>query len=259
MRLVLGIAPIGVALWFAGFMLTRDEPGLLARLAIAMVVFLLSLLPLRMMGRKSGRDAMHQLNVAWESLDIDALRSAERALIEALPKNPSWWSRDKLIETIFWARVLMGEPERAIEAASARSRITQLRSDPDRFAMCAQQLAMGFALMGDISSAIEWSDSPALRGREPWAITSVLISLRGAEPEPLYDWFESNWPTLELHASPREARKLRLLWAFAAHRETRGDVAQLVAGCRPFAAGEYERWAVRWPEMITFLREHQLV
>jgi len=248
-------APGFVALWLAGVVLILPVlPGMAARVALARVVLAAGWAPLWLVGRGRYRRAVAAAQQAWTTLEAADLAAAEQALLAAAQRSPRWRRRDTLVEWLWWVRLRRGDPEGALEAAPARTRLTNVRRDPARFASAGEQLALAFALTGELAAARSWLQAGALSGHEPSPLVHLALALRGTEPA--FDpsaWLQEQWPRVELSCDARTGRELRLLLAFAAERDGRGDLESWLAAARPSRPGEYDCWGARWPELRAFL------
>lgn len=101
------------------------------------------------------------------------------------------------------------------------------------------------------------------RSRLELLAKSVVLCRRG-HPDEARALLEQHWREGEAALLADVMRALRLVRAYATLRGSRTPddertAADLLAGARPFRAGDYDWLGVSWPEMRAFLEEHGLV
>jgi tetratricopeptide (TPR) repeat protein len=156
------------------------------------------------------------------------------------------------------ALLRLGDLRGALEALAAaeRSRLKALRP------MVAALIALCDALAGELDVAERWIAEARRRAASPASTTRVhlaaeaIVRLRRGDALGAARLFDETWGELERCTAADLVRAFRVVRAFAAVSAGGAAVAQaadLLAGARPFRAGEYAWIGVAWPEMARYL------
>jgi hypothetical protein len=191
---------------------------------------------------------------------------------EAIEKRYRWPSSLRSIGNFNLAVALMhrGDLANALERFAEVERkapwsIAGLR------ASLAGQLALGYALRGELDAARRWrtesearkqhaGDQVGLAGLQAFA--DAVIDTREGKCEAFLRWIDERWRELEGTLTARTTRPLRVLRAFAMARSggvrDAGVVDAALGAIRPARRGEFEMLGTQWPEMHSFLETHGL-
>jgi hypothetical protein len=135
----------------------------------------------------------------------------------------------------------------------------------------ACQLALGYALRGELEAARRWraesearrksaGDQAGLAGLQ--AFVDAVIDTREGRWEAFLRWIDERWRELDGTLTARSTRPLRVLRAFAIARaggvRDAGVVDAALGAIQPVRRGEFEMLGVQWPEMHSFLETHGL-
>jgi len=156
------------------------------------------------------------------------------------------------------ALLRLGDVRGALDAfaAAERSRAKALRP------AIAALIALCDALAGDLDAADRWVAEARQRTASPSSTSRVhlaaeaIVRLRRGDASGAVRLFDETWGELERCTSADLVRAFRVVRAFAAERTGGAAAAQaadLLAGARPFRAGEYAWLAAAWPEMASYL------
>lgn len=126
--------------------------------------------------------------------------------------------------------------------------------------LVASLSSLCLALLGELDEA----DRRAADARAAASTTQVrlhvaaaaIASLRRGDARAAREAFEQGWPEIERGCPGELVRGLRLPYALAAEAEGGAAAALatgLLAGARPFRAGEYAWLAAHWPELARYL------
>jgi hypothetical protein len=155
-----------------------------------------------------------------------------------------------------FALLRLGDLDGALDAfaAAERSRLRWYRP------VVASFLALCDALRGDLDAADAWVAEAKGRASSPSSFTRVhlaaeaIVRLRRGDAPGAVQLLDASWGEIERSTAADMVRALRIVRALAA--ESGGAPAQvpdLLAGARPFRAGEYAWLGAAWPEMARYL------
>ena len=156
------------------------------------------------------------------------------------------------------ALLRLGDVRGALDAfaAAERSRAKALRP------MIAALIALCDALIGDLDAADRWITEARQRAASPGSTSRVhlaaeaIVRMRRGDALGAARLFDQTWGELERSTAADLMRALRLVRAFAAAQAggvAAAQAADLLAGARPFRAGEYAWIGAGWPEMARYL------
>jgi hypothetical protein len=141
-------------------------------------------------------------------------------------------------------------------ATAERSRSKALRPAAAGF------IALCDALAGDLDAADGWVAEAQQRATSACSVSRVhlaadaIVRLRRGDAASAAQLLERSWTELERSTAADLVRSFRVIRAFAAE-QAGGDAASqasdLLAGARPFRAGEYAWIGSRWPELARYL------
>lgn len=155
---------------------------------------------------------------------------------------------------------------RALFASAARS--PGARAVPQVPAAARFHGATCAALLGELLDADALVDEgERVLGREKSKLQLLarsVVLLRRGHADEARALLEAEWREGESALLADVMRALRIVRAFATVHGSRTDAdvrvaADLLAGARPFRAGDYDWLGAQWPEMRAFLVEHGLV
>ena len=126
-------------------------------------------------------------------------------------------------------------------------------------------IALCFAQLGDVAAAKQWLDA-AKRKKSPAHVRNdllveAIILLRSHDDAAAVALFANHWRQIESMSHGRNLREWRVRRAFAMQNTgaPTADVAEMLAGTRPFDRGDYDHMGAQWPELQVFLAAHKLV
>jgi hypothetical protein len=126
----------------------------------------------------------------------------------------------------------------------------------------ADLIALCNALTGDLAAADGWLVEARQRAASACSTSRIhfaadaIVLLRRGNAAAAATLLDGSWGELERCTAADLVRAFRLVRAFAAEQVEGAAAAQaadLLAGARPFRAGEYAWIAARWPEMARYL------
>ncbi len=128
--------------------------------------------------------------------------------------------------------------------------------------MGAALIALCNALAGNLDAAEWWVEEARRRSASPTCATRVhlaaeaILRCRRGDPAGASRLLDQTWGEIERSTGADLVRGFRIVPAFAA--ESAGgpsatSAGDLIAGARPFRAGEYAWLGAGWPEMARYL------
>jgi hypothetical protein len=159
----------------------------------------------------------------------------------------------------------------------ARLRLADLRGAVEAFArvergrgalarayrpMAAAFVALCEAVLGDLGAAEEWVAEARRRTATPTVSVRVhlaaeaIVRLRRGDAVAAARLLDQTWGEIERSTSADLVRALRIVRALAGEKAGGAAAAssdELLAGARPFRAGEFAWLAAGWPEMARYL------
>jgi hypothetical protein len=215
--------------------------------------------------KRQARRLVADINAGVKALSVGDLKSAHdlfwrSAEISRLP-SLSAVARHNL----GWTLMRQGELEQAIAVLLDNDeRNGQALKAGGFAATCSIDLALDYALIGDLACADRWTSEAEKRVDELTTPTfeamkvfssSVIACSRGQHEEAVRI-LDDHWPTCEGTLMGEALRPLRVIRAFAVAStgpRNAGMADALLALSRPTYAGEYDFLGKAWPEMEMFL------